>query len=68
MGFLPSQSQIVIRMWIFLSVHVSVEFASFEVLTFKLGGLYPIIFLIIYHPPKPTGRFLAELPEFLSTI
>lgn len=34
------------------------EFASFEFLS-----LHPITFAIIYRPPKPTGSFLAELPE-----
>lgn len=44
------------------------EFNSFEVLTLKVGGLQPIIFVIIYRPPKPPGGFLSELPEFLSTL
>jgi len=35
-------------------------FSSFEILTFKLG-LHPILFAIIYCPPKRTGSFLAEL-------
>lgn len=44
------------------------EFSSFEALTFKLTGSQSILFAIIYRPPKPPGRFLAEFPEFLSSL
>ena len=44
------------------------DFSSFEALTFKLGGPSPIVFAIIYRPPKPAGYFLAEFSDFLSTL
>ncbi len=34
----------------------------------KLGGPLPVIFAVIYCPPKPAGPFLMELPEFLSSL
>ena len=45
-----------------------ITFSTFEVLTFKHGLLNPVLFAIIHRPPKPTSRFLAELPEFLSSL
>ena len=43
-------------------------FSSFEALTFKLAGSYPILFALIYRPPKSVSGFLAEFSEFLSSI
>ena len=43
-------------------------FSSFEALTFKLAGSYPILFALIYRPPKSASSFLAEFPEFLSSL
>ncbi|KAK0142789.1 hypothetical protein N1851_019280 [Merluccius polli] len=40
-------------------------FSSFEALTFKLAGSYPILFALIYRPPKFASSFLAE---FLSSL
>lgn len=43
-----------------------IDCSSLEVILFKLGGPLPVIIAAIYHPTKPAGFFLMELPEFLS--
>ena len=51
-----------------LSLQPLPELSSFECLAFKCKSPSPVLFLLIYRPPKPNPSFITEMSNLLTTF
>lgn len=51
-----------------LSLQPLPELSSFECLAFKCKSPSPVLFLLIYRPPKPNSSFIPEVSNLLTTF
>lgn len=51
-----------------LSLQPLPELSSFECLAFKCKSLSPVLFLLMYRPPKPNPLFITEMSNLLTTF
>ncbi len=43
-------------------------FSSFEVQLFQMDGCNPLLFILVYRPPKYNKDFISEFSDFLSSV
>lgn len=51
-----------------LSLQPLPELSSFECLAFKCRSPSPVLFLLIYRPPKPNSSFITEMSNLLTAF